>query len=74
MSCIPLIRTASVEFAGEKAIMALLPDDASFIRLEKQVYIEDGRMFKPSDKYVVILSYQMHDTFEKDVKAGTKSR
>jgi putative ABC transport system permease protein len=74
----PLIRTANVEFRNEKkAIMAFsYPTDAGFIRvLEKQGFIdiEDGRMFKPSDKYVAILSYSnAYDIFEKDIKVGDK--
>ena len=74
----PLIRTATVEFRDEKkAIMAFsYPTDAGFIRiLEKQGFIdiEDGRMFKPSDKYVAILSYSnAYDIFEKDITVGDK--
>ena len=52
------------------------PTDAGFIRiLEKQGFIdiEDGRMFKPSDKYVAILSYSnAYDIFEKDITVGDK--
>ncbi len=76
----PLIRTARVQFRGEtKAILTFAyPTGANFIRLlEKHgfVKIEQGRMFRPSDRYVVMLGYNnAYDSFDKDVKEGDKIR
>lgn len=74
----PLTRTAQVEFRGEtKAIMTFAyPTSASFIRvLEKNgfVDIEDGRMFRPSDRHAAILGYNnAYDDFDREIKEGDK--
>ncbi|MBU2638746.1 MAG: ABC transporter permease [Nanoarchaeota archaeon] len=72
----PLIRTASVEFRGEtKAIMTFAyPTSSNAIRILERngvIDIEDGRMFRPSDRYVAILGYtNAYDDFDKEVKEG----
>lgn len=74
----PLIRTATVEFRGEKKpIMTFsYPTGTNFIRLlEKNgfVELEQGRMFRPSDRYVAIFGYNnAYNDFDKDVKEGDR--
>ncbi|MFH1065005.1 MAG: ABC transporter permease [Nanoarchaeota archaeon] len=74
----PLIRTSRVEFRGEtKALMTFAyPTSSNAIRILERngvIDIEDGRMFRPSDRYAAILGYNnAYDSFDKDVKEGDK--